>query len=157
MLDSNSLEVIHIDFSPHRIKKGDAPNEDPALSSSTTASPPIEEDSLIASGRARFPYPDAAQEYLPDLLAEQSGVKASTRSPLKPLHIVQPEGVSFKMNGNEIEWQKWRMHIGKKSSMRLLSMECADGITILFNQPSAIEKDSRCRRSRTMTMGCCAP
>jgi len=24
---------------------------------------------------------------------------------------VQPEGVSFKMNGNELEWQNWKMHI----------------------------------------------
>ena len=34
------------------------------------------------------------------------------RTDVKPLHIVQPEGVSFKMTGNELEWQKWKMHIG---------------------------------------------
>lgn len=34
------------------------------------------------------------------------------RTDIKPLHIVQPEGVSFKMNGHELEWQNWKMHIG---------------------------------------------
>src|SRR6185369_968738 len=26
----------------------------------------------------------------------------------KPLSIVQPEGVSFRINGHEVSWQKWR-------------------------------------------------
>lgn len=30
---------------------------------------------------------------------------------LKPLNIVQPEGPSFQVNGNEISWQKWNMRI----------------------------------------------
>ena len=34
------------------------------------------------------------------------------RTDLRPLHIVQPEGVSFKMDGHELEWQNWKMHIG---------------------------------------------
>jgi primary-amine oxidase len=33
------------------------------------------------------------------------------RSDVKPLYVVQPEGVSFKMNGNVLEWQKWSMHV----------------------------------------------
>jgi primary-amine oxidase len=37
------------------------------------------------------------------------------RTDIKPLHIVQPEGVSFKMNGHELEWQNWKMHIGKQN------------------------------------------
>lgn len=35
----------------------------------------------------------------------------ATREALKPLHIIQPQGVSFSMNGNELEWQKWKMHV----------------------------------------------
>ena len=35
------------------------------------------------------------------------------RTDLKPLHVVQPEGVSFKINGHVLEWQNWKMHIGK--------------------------------------------
>lgn len=34
------------------------------------------------------------------------------RSDLKPINITQPEGVSFNMNGREIEWQSWKFHIG---------------------------------------------
>ncbi|POR34350.1 Amine oxidase [Tolypocladium paradoxum] len=36
------------------------------------------------------------------------------RKDLKPIHITQPEGVSFKIvgTGRELEWQNWRFHIG---------------------------------------------
>eukprot|EP01023_Acetabularia_acetabulum_P066619 TRINITY_DN9016_c0_g2_i1.p1 TRINITY_DN9016_c0_g2~~TRINITY_DN9016_c0_g2_i1.p1 ORF type:complete len:714 (+),score=119.60 TRINITY_DN9016_c0_g2_i1:60-2201(+) len=34
------------------------------------------------------------------------------RKDLKPLNIVQPEGPSFKLDGNRLEWQKWSMRIG---------------------------------------------
>ncbi|KAJ2987755.1 hypothetical protein NUW58_g4332 [Xylaria curta] len=34
------------------------------------------------------------------------------RNNLKPIDITQPEGVSFKMAGREIEWQNWKFHIG---------------------------------------------
>ena len=50
-------------------------------------------------------------DFLPDLLTEDP--KHKLRDDIKPLHIIQPEGVSFKMNGHELEWQKWKMHIGE--------------------------------------------
>ncbi|GMP33852.1 hypothetical protein CsSME_00006987 [Camellia sinensis var. sinensis] len=34
------------------------------------------------------------------------------RSDIKPLHIVQPEGPSFRVNGHFVEWQKWNFRIG---------------------------------------------
>ncbi|HEY9626383.1 MAG TPA: primary-amine oxidase [Coleofasciculaceae cyanobacterium] len=34
------------------------------------------------------------------------------RPDLKPLEIVQPEGPSFTVQGQEVRWQKWRMRIG---------------------------------------------
>ena len=34
------------------------------------------------------------------------------RTDLKPLDIVQPEGPSFKVNGNEVSWQKWNFRVG---------------------------------------------
>ncbi|RYO74139.1 hypothetical protein DL766_005631 [Monosporascus sp. MC13-8B] len=34
------------------------------------------------------------------------------RNDLKPINITQPEGVSFKMTGRELEWQNWQFHIG---------------------------------------------
>lgn len=34
------------------------------------------------------------------------------RQDLKPLEIIQPEGVSFDVNGYEVKWQKWSFRIG---------------------------------------------
>lgn len=36
----------------------------------------------------------------------------SMRAPMKPINVVQPEGVSFKMNGRHIDWHDWSLHIG---------------------------------------------
>ncbi|BEI82201.1 hypothetical protein CcaverHIS002_0300690 [Cutaneotrichosporon cavernicola] len=44
-------------------------------------------------------------EYLPEL-------NGLPRRELKPLHVTQPQGVSFSVNGNLLEWQKWRFRIG---------------------------------------------
>jgi primary-amine oxidase len=48
----------------------------------------------------------APHDFLPDLR------NLPQRADVRPLHVVQPEGVSFRMDGNVLEWQKWRMHIG---------------------------------------------
>jgi primary-amine oxidase len=34
------------------------------------------------------------------------------RTDLKPLHITQPEGVSFTLEGGELRWQNWAVRIG---------------------------------------------
>ena len=34
------------------------------------------------------------------------------RTDLKPIYITQPLGVSFKVDGRIIEWQKWNFHVG---------------------------------------------
>ena len=34
------------------------------------------------------------------------------RNDLKPIQILQPEGVSFTMSGRELSWGSWRFHIG---------------------------------------------
>ncbi|MDH3602868.1 MAG: primary-amine oxidase, partial [Candidatus Tectomicrobia bacterium] len=34
------------------------------------------------------------------------------RADVKPLEVVQPDGVSFDVNGWEVSWQKWRFRIG---------------------------------------------
>ncbi|MGL5809065.1 MAG: primary-amine oxidase [Nocardioides sp.] len=38
--------------------------------------------------------------------------KGGLRTDLKPLHITQPDGVSFSLDGNEVRWQNWTMRIG---------------------------------------------
>ncbi|KAG0645046.1 Copper amine oxidase 1 [Hyphodiscus hymeniophilus] len=45
-------------------------------------------------------------EYVPELLSQP------LRTDVKPLNVIQPEGPSFQVNGNLIEWQKWRFRLG---------------------------------------------
>lgn len=117
VVDSIAQKVIHIDFPPRYLPKA-SPNSfftksglELELSAPTTVPPPLEEDSLAASKRERVPPPREAWDFLPDLMAEKPGDNFKVRDDLKPLHVVQPEGVSFKIDGHELEWQKWKMHI----------------------------------------------
>ncbi|AXJ09125.1 primary-amine oxidase [Arthrobacter sp. PM3] len=55
--------------------------------------------------------PDIMGEYVPAMIPERIR-NASTREELKPLQIVQPEGVSFNLDGNRLRWQNWSMRIG---------------------------------------------
>ncbi|KAF4121384.1 primary-amine oxidase [Geosmithia morbida] len=50
-----------------------------------------------------------AINYHPEAVRQQSG---GYRTDLRPINITQPEGVSFRLSGREIEWQNWKMHIG---------------------------------------------
>ncbi|KAI0919608.1 hypothetical protein AcV5_001627 [Taiwanofungus camphoratus] len=117
VVDSIAMKVVHIDFPAHY--KSKAPSEslfakhglDVQLSRTTTAPPSLEEDGEAAANRDRIPPPREAWDFLPDLMAQKPGGDFKVRDDLKPLHVVQPEGVSFKMNGHVLEWQKWKMHI----------------------------------------------
>lgn len=100
-------KVVHIDFPGKYNANGNAA---PSLSAAATAAPPLSADAHAEAGRERIPPPLKRFDFLPDLLAEDKDHKP--RTDIKPLHIVQPEGVSFSINGNELEWQKWKMHIG---------------------------------------------
>ncbi|BDA42557.1 Primary amine oxidase [Coccomyxa sp. Obi] len=51
--------------------------------------------------------PQLSTNYLAPLVQKERGF----RSGLKPLNIVQPEGPSFQVHGNEISWQKWNMRV----------------------------------------------
>ncbi|KAG9039037.1 hypothetical protein FRB95_012748 [Tulasnella sp. JGI-2019a] len=108
VIDTNAKNVIHIDWPACRVNKTTRTS---AIHG--TKPPPLDEDGLKASGRPRIPPPMLPQNYLPDLMAAEPNYKKSTVEPLKPLHIIQPEGVSFKMlGGNVLKWQSWKMHIG---------------------------------------------
>lgn len=50
--------------------------------------------------------PLANHQYLPEHLGEEN-----LRKDIKPIETTQPEGVSFKIQGRELSWQKWNMHI----------------------------------------------
>lgn len=45
-------------------------------------------------------------EYVPELLSQPM------RTDIKPLNVIQPDGPSFNVTGNLIEWQKWRFRVG---------------------------------------------
>lgn len=49
-----------------------------------------------------------AVDYHPAAVEARGGYRTN----LKPINITQPEGVSFKLTGREIEWQNWKFHIG---------------------------------------------
>jgi primary-amine oxidase len=51
--------------------------------------------------------PKTMGEYVPALVPGQQ-----LRSDLEPLEIPQPEGPSFRIDGNSLEWQRWSMRLG---------------------------------------------
>jgi primary-amine oxidase len=55
----------------------------------------------------RVEEPDTMGEYVPHLVP---GLKL--REDVEPLEIVQPEGVSFTLDGNALRWQKWSLRVG---------------------------------------------
>jgi primary-amine oxidase len=50
--------------------------------------------------------PEVRGEYIPGVWSGE------LRNDLKPLHITQPEGVSFTVDGTELRWQNWSMRLG---------------------------------------------
>ena len=50
--------------------------------------------------------PEVSGEYVPGAWT------GAQREDLKPLHITQPEGVSFSLDGTELKWQNWTMRLG---------------------------------------------
>jgi primary-amine oxidase len=67
------------------------------------------EDSLDAEGGGEggngAEPPDVMGEYLPRL------IPVPLRE-VKPLHVSQPDGVSFELRGRELTWQNWRLRLG---------------------------------------------
>ncbi|GAA5977320.1 hypothetical protein JCM21900_004357, partial [Sporobolomyces salmonicolor] len=115
-LDFNAVverKVLKIDFAPHRTNLS-TPDE----LSGTTNPHKVDGDSFIDAGRPRIPPPMDEHNFLPDLIREERkarGGEWDVRKDIKPLQISQPEGVSFAMNGRELEWQNWKMHLGFSS------------------------------------------
>ena len=52
-----------------------------------------------------MPIPQECHSYLPDDVGPM-------RTDLKPLEIVQPEGPSFTVEGNAVQWQRWSLRVG---------------------------------------------
>lgn len=60
------------------------------------------------------PLPPKSGNYDPERIKDPNNVPhfEHLRSGLKPLEIVQPEGVSFQVESHEVRWQNWRFRIG---------------------------------------------
>ena len=57
--------------------------------------------------------PKTSVQYHRDLLSANSYLESSWRNDtLSPLDILQPDGPSFKVTGNVVEWSKWKFQIG---------------------------------------------
>jgi len=57
--------------------------------------------------KVRRPIPKSKiSQYLPGFIAEEYG---TMRKDLKPLEVIQPEGVSYKIRGRELEWQNFKV------------------------------------------------
>ncbi|CPZ63288.1 Probable copper amine oxidase [Mycobacteroides abscessus] len=55
--------------------------------------------------------PTMMGEYVPRHVPERLR-KQSTRESLQPLHITQPDGPSFTIEGNKLQWQNWSLRVG---------------------------------------------
>ncbi|CAO3702732.1 unnamed protein product [Rhizopus stolonifer] len=63
----------------------------------------------IKPRNSKFDRPTIPQEnhnFLPEFIGEEN-----FRKDVKPIIVQQPQGVSFTVTGNEIDWQKWNMRI----------------------------------------------
>ena len=60
---------------------------------------------------------------------QNASASSSRREPLKPLHISQPEGPSFTLDGNLLQWQNWSLRIGfnHREGMTLHTVRYRDG------------------------------
>lgn len=97
--DSHSGEVLTIDY-PHLNPKDGEPS-----------APSSEKAHTALAARDRYPPPLEAANYLPEQIAlDEPNFKV--RTDLKPLHVEQPEGVSFALDGRVLSWQKWKLHVG---------------------------------------------
>ncbi len=74
--------------------------------------------------------PAVMGEYAPRHIPERIRA-ASTREPLKPLNITQPEGPSFTLDGNLLTWQNWSLRVGfnHREGMTLHTVRYCDGDT----------------------------
>ena len=86
----------------------------------------VEDEGPFAAGREALP--EVMGEYVPTHIPERI-LGRGRREPLKPLHITQPEGPSFTLDGNLLRWQNWSLRIGfnHREGMTLHTVRYRDG------------------------------
>ena len=50
----------------------------------------------------------APNNYIPSAIEADGGY----REKLKSIHVTQPDGVSFQIEGRIVKWQNWKIHVG---------------------------------------------
>jgi primary-amine oxidase len=69
----------------------------------------------------------APAEYVPELLTQPH------RTDIKPLNVTQPDGPSFKVDDNLVEWQKWSFRLGFTSREGAILHDVRyDGRSVLY-------------------------
>jgi primary-amine oxidase len=70
-----------------------------------------------------LPVPTESGDY------DDPAVRGPHRTTLRPVEITQPEGPSFTLDGNHLEWQGWSMRIGfdAREGLTLHQISLADG------------------------------
>ena len=62
------------------------------------------------------PIPEFQGEYIPELMTDAGQRNrprfAGVRDGVQPIHITQPEGPSWSVDGHRVTWQKWRLVLG---------------------------------------------
>ena len=86
----------------------------------------VEDTGPFANGGVETP--SVMGEYVPRHVPERIRA-ASTREPLKPLHVTQPDGPSFTLDGNLLTWQNWSLRVGfnYREGMTLHTVAYRDG------------------------------
>jgi len=82
----------------------------------------LELEDVSPDGESVFDEPEVRGEYVPAL----TGLPMRE---VKPLHIAQPEGVSFTLEGTLLSWQNWRLRLGfnHREGLVLHTVGYADG------------------------------
>ena len=85
-----------------------------------------------------------------------SGSSDTTRPGLKPLNVVQPNGPSFKLKGNAVEWMGWQFRVGFNPREGLVLHEIGfddgGGVRPII-QRMALERDLRAVRAPRRQLG----
>jgi len=80
--------------------------------------------------KVRRPIPKSKiSQYLPNFIAEEYG---GLRKDLKPLEVVQPEGVSFKLRGRELEWQNFKVLPPTNKEANFSSISASTTVRVSF-------------------------
>jgi len=61
------------------------------------------------------------------------GALVGLRPALKPLRVTQPDGANFRIDGNFVEWQKWRFHVRfERRAGPVISLVTYGGRSVLY-------------------------